>query len=784
MSKNPEIPELVLRGASDQAVTFRRLHSARREIRGRREAVSYADTIVSYATEETFTALDTLQGLNIGLWHIRFGDKDIGKRILAGINNYWFDSPDVYKYFTSGISREEGLEQVQQSLRTFKRLGGSQYSHYAGNYDFILQTNGMAELLTSREIGNDIPIISVISQRENYLVEDRTAFISARDGYQEISKFAMLPLRLEMEDPERLLLPERVMGLVRKTNGRGFKSFGHIYTEKIGGVSLKEIDEDNDDFIASYGMKILRYMAGIQKGNVFYQRLADCAFLISQNMPSDGVPEGHFKDIDHTSKVFSFQSWMADMMVLPLFGADIDHREFDDLVSTIIANADNGFLAELSRSVYYALVRPYTTITTLDPTLNMDEAIDFLPFTQMVIEEYKQRNDLSRGFFVDEATHEFMVKYWDAIKANWQQRFGITEKEHILFDTFEILERYDYVDIHTEAFMDTVSVLAGEGFLERLKQRHSEVVDVTKEIWKDTTIGGNEIAFELHPEVRNDVIFSENSFAEIFGFQGVSFKFINKDELTFLLQTRTRRMGIKGTINPRLGEITELSINLPDSERYLVDIIHFILTASYHDLILQKQIVAREVTEPSKPPGIRKIIDDTDEPSERTLPRIFEPRFRGTPQVPFEEIQSDQLEEIVNSERTNRGQKIYKFDAKRIYLSGAGAYKKAVKDYLDAGEDELEEKFYALVAARDRLHKISDKKSKSLPERFKLETIIDPLIDDTERNVVNLQTWRISFRIPKYIEGDKETLSTGYRKYYRGGSALTLLDNLVTWIVE
>jgi len=118
------------------------------------------------------------------------------------------------------------------------------------------------------------------------------------------------------------------------------------------------------------------------------------------------------------------------------------------------------------------------------------------------------------------------------------------------------------------------------------------------------------------------------------------------------------------------------------------------------------------------------------------------------------------------------------------YVRGAREYEQRVLMYEEAIEqgessEVVEVLREQLEEVRGRSYQASEEKRKTVPNRFKLLTIKDPVTEE-ERY---LKTWVIEHTSPKPTEEESKSLGKLFERYYRHSSALASLDQMKPWFI-
>ena len=118
------------------------------------------------------------------------------------------------------------------------------------------------------------------------------------------------------------------------------------------------------------------------------------------------------------------------------------------------------------------------------------------------------------------------------------------------------------------------------------------------------------------------------------------------------------------------------------------------------------------------------------------------------------------------------------------WLHGHEEYGTAVDLYNEACAMETSELAMAWITkelkeSREKSRKASSAKVKSIPTRFELEHVTDPITGE----IRYLRTWVIEHSSPRPTDEELKSPSKLYIRYYQKSSALAFLDQMKPWIV-
>lgn len=175
-----------------------------------------------------------------------------------------------------------------------------------------------------------------------------------------------------------------------------------LYTFRVNNISLEDIAKAPIDDALVY--TILDYIAGMPKGNVFYQRLTEILFFTT---PLEKVNFTIEPNTDFQRRVMFFQQKIAEKLLLPAQQRGRRDEEFDKRLQIVTDQLDyvaaDSFKSMPMRAVFMA---PFFHLRD-NPSLTVEDAIKAIPLTRVMFEE----NDYSTSYVTPyKLGNDFLIK--------------------------------------------------------------------------------------------------------------------------------------------------------------------------------------------------------------------------------------------------------------------------------------------------------------------------------------------------------------------------------------
>lgn len=310
---------------------------------------------------------------------------------------------------------------------------------------------------------------------------------------------------------------------------------------------------------------------------------------------------------------------------------------------------------------------------------------------------------------------------------------------------------------------------AGEEFLERLNE-HTEDLKHVAEITWNSIFESHEARDSMHflPMMKgiNIIEFSPDSPARMLGVSQFTIQTSGTPQdwsanVTFQLQR------VNMQLLGKLDQSGKLFLKAPVEQEIpgLYRMLNLIAALAFKDLVTQE---TGRYEVPNKTAKRKQGADSSRTSTHAgSLPR---------------HVQSDA--ELIRSVYSATGFTPRRVELHKSHLKGAKQYEAAVALYNEAiasnaSEDAVVWIRNQLGEARKQAYTISEAKKRTVPNRFRLATIQDPLT----RQEQYLETWVIEHTSPKPTLEELNNLSLLYERHYKRTSSLSFLDQLKPWFV-
>lgn len=747
--------------------------------------------LVPAATEERFDCASALRAVDIGTRLLLTGQKDFGTRILTGVDQYFGSRPVAYKTLTPPEERSypEGYRMFGQS--EIKPITGRLNTARARGVLSVSLPNvenfiGSLEIVSSAKAGSFnvliLPCVRTLQYRLKQPEIRQVEYQTVKDAYLAIIKTVHEGLRDERTE-NVMTLAEKIYDIAT-AHGKGLprlEFIPDILTTKFAGVSFDDVLTESD--LEKAGDKLMIYLANLPKGDIFWQSFIQGILLAPPIHPKKG-DLALYKDPDFSENVCMLQEWLGYKLIVP--GLSKAEEETDPEFDTNLGEALNRFDQDtISLFVNATVTRTriaLNTVLTFNPDMEHDynRALQYCPITQLAIDELRSSFPDRKFALYDQVVMSFLKAQKDQILANLIERLdGRAGKRQskILLSTFSDILDNDQRQDHTLAFLNNLYESVGANFLDRLKTHGEEIVQVSQAVWEDMQ-KNIDFAYWPHPEAFHQIGFTQGSLPEIMGFEKILFaNNSDQDEPVQFMFLTTTGLALIGQIDTLAGKV-EFSAELQHESSQLEALIESIVLVTFHDLLVRRKI------ESARPARREQIIaegesdigkeTDSNRKAGRPLPRGSTSAESGKLIVSSKDL----IEEVNAEAKEKRGFNPRKVDQHKSRLHYAADYQALVDKYLETDPDEKKSLTDILVRAREKVFKPSGEKIANLPTRFQLDFIIDPVTGEK----VYIETWVVAHSSPKPTDEEQASPAAMYRKYYRGGSALSYLDYLKSWI--
>ncbi len=567
----------------------------------------------------------------------------------------------------------------------------------------------------------------------------------------------------------------------------------HPLDTKFNGVSINDLFAT--EHLAEATPKALEFMAGIPKGDLFWEAVVKGLFLTKQET-RPGMTPMDFPEPGPTENVFLLQQDIANQLFLvPVSEGIFDDPSFDRAFTRFLENASPHLMRQLIETVYWGAVQQRITERVFHPESTLEESIGRLPLAAISEKAHFESNPKTGPYhFSDGIIHNFIHQNLAGIMSSFQERFGKSvgnKNTEFLKGAIEDIFGTPFEELHTADLVKSMEMSLGEPFLAKLDERHRELRQVSSIVLGD--IQKTPIDYWPNPAAEHRIEFEEDSLPGLFS-EAIHFFVPEEDyrSVAFKLFVKSTPIEIIGNVDVETMQVS-LSADIETHHPGLHTIVEHVIVTSFHDLLMRKGQElrkARAKDTPGTTPKAPSLAKERKSRRSRPLPRrnFLAPERTSAGRL-RQEIEKDLVE---RGEFTPRSVDMY---TRR--LAGAGEYIRArdqlIAEIRTAEPDRMEMLLNHLQIARYNLSHISGEKLKevnSLPLPFQkaMEPVEDPALRDPEtgRPVrVYTRTWVKPHFSPK-LDSDDEARRpvTLYEKYYRGGPASAMWDQIKAWFFE
>ncbi len=787
-----EVEKIPIRTEPASAEYLRRILSSGFE--GRRERKRYADQVVSYATTETVTVQDTLQGVYLGYYFIANGEADIGRQILDQIEEYLNPTLPpggegklrvVHKFLRGyHTTAQQASEYIDQSIKAITILGkrDRRETSFPGIEELIDQASKGAYQMRRMENPEAMPLTTLIPERVRVVQKSEEPLI--------IFNKRILSLSADLANSDELAIlagiPDEAMEAIRNIGLPADTILPNALHDRYSGLTFAEIISRTD----VSNLEILKYIAALPKGDVIYEYIAQTVFFTNVMFPADRSVDEVLEDTEFTKRIVNFQQWLINKLFLPVFEPDKLDREFDQAFIGLMQGKFIGTQFQIANTLFGAALYNTQTLLRLYPELSI---VDVIGRQELLAALMKQAEAQTAGI-PSIYTHQLMLDFFDShyrdIAASFNSRFKNTRFVQTLLFSVAAAQEDQFKQSSEESVVDEIITQLGPEFIRVLKDREVQFQETIADIWNGVKETGVEVAYYLYPGSSYEKIFDPDSALGILGFSGIEFiaDTANNRHIHFILNSKNNNLALVGIFDAETGLVIQLGEEF-FKHTEISTFIHLIATTYYNDFVSERREERQAVIS-----GPRRSTKErqsgtteataTDEGQleitlEKDLPRTHRPRYRREP-LP-EGVVEHPAEQIQATGQTERRRILYQErEQKRVPLGRAGAYREALQAYL---LDQSETNREALRIARERIYQISTDKRDNAPPRFNgnLEVVIDPVNGDE----IFLETWRVKHTIPKLTEEEQADIRILYRNRFKGtGHTAKLLDELIGLVMD
>ncbi|MBI3366407.1 hypothetical protein HY041_02140 [Candidatus Roizmanbacteria bacterium] len=452
---------------------------------GKRKKGELAQEIVRHSTEETFDWLATLKALNTGLSACLSNYKEFGRIIIDGVEQFLDTRGVCFKYLIPpNISSEQAKSQlkhlINDTVTKFQRFAAARpLSSHPHNVEqliallrYVEENHQVENEDTQRDIHRTV-IDFVANNKALKAIHGEDTYSAAKKPYNLIFK-AMGEYEGATEGGKVMKGPETV--LTKAQSQVNIKGIPHILTSKFNGVSLEDIanvDLQTTDQLDQLCYMAMKYMAGIPKGDLFWESLISTIFVVPQMSRLDIDAKTFFSNIDFTGRIFLIQQRMAEWLLMPAVSDEITRNEqFDREFAGMISQLSIIQRHNLGGIIRIACLRGPITVCMMDPNVTLERAVHLHSLSNMALQWVEKRDPHTKIVGADKVMHDFLRDSREGISQSWKARFfSAIDVLTNLEEGFELRldEEYESATGHTNEFIQDMKLWLGGGFIDNIE---------------------------------------------------------------------------------------------------------------------------------------------------------------------------------------------------------------------------------------------------------------------------------------------------------------------------
>lgn len=659
-----------------------------------------------------------------------------------------------------GVARS--MRVTDQALKT-----ASYYSKFPGNYH---KTLSFSEGIESAHLRGENAIHVVFTdpyESEIERVKKRRALKKYNDWLQEVrGTDARLSEELSAAQRDKLV---ELLKIEPATEALGDQP---LYDRKFGNISLKDVasweyppSDDELDRINEYLVGFLSAEPTMTMRN--YRVIIPSLFFL----PTFFYDENGLQIPKNMNLLGGLNEWQQR------FAYEIATTGDEKSIARV-----NAVLRAVDEKMA-ALIIGMVLLWTSNPleanpefSNQKSELIPHHPLLDAALRDYTQNKSVEQEItYADEIGRDYFRK---VILPDIKQRLkdlGVLEKfmPGILAIETE-LENRSFGEIHKEAIKEYFEKNCGQEFLEKFTKASDQIEEISQRVWSDIFQEG--MHFLPMESGENIIEFSQGSLPEIVGLSSISFRTLGTPQ-DWKIGLRFRlRPGFVIELGGMLSSEGSLEFRFPLKREIpgLYSILRHIAILSFHDLVVQQRLDQGKATSNG---SYRTKSGNSSIGTIDFNGGVIRSESGRLPRVQSERELTDSV-----FKKTQR--KPRRVELQKRALPGSKTYEAALKLYEEALENNLPQETLEWIKeelnlARKKTYKISSKKKGSIPARFSLKTISDPLTGE-ERF---LETWVVEHTSPKPSDEELRSPVLMFERNYRGSSALASLEQMKPWFI-
>lgn len=539
-----------------------------------------------------------------------------------------------------------------------------------------------------------------------------------------------------------------------------------LFTTEYAGLSPSSIEQLPYPISPEDYLKIISYLTAIfsNSPSQFRASLVDVLFFqpVFFSQPT-GLNEYRNKPI--LSRLSSFQEQLVQNIMVQ------QNEDVDDKLRELLKLLPQSSTMSLLSSLYIWFTHPHA----LDPEFSgkLDDRRPYFIYDQAIADYQELHPD---EIIPSKYGDEIAIDYFKAkVLPTLEERLRVLGVEDNFRSSMQFLKRMleekTFAEEHLHAVRDVFEKNSGEEFLQKLKEYSSEIDKVTETVLR--SVLDENMHFLPMQQGINTINFSPNSVPDVLGLKSISFNRIGDVDdwqLTVVYSFSDTHFRLLGFLD-KDGKI-RFKAPIEQEISGLYTILRHIAVLTFRDLVVQDKIEQQE-----------RGTDHLEKPEKDETHRNGETPSRNVSQggiLPREQTDRQLTDYIFRKTGiTPRIVEVHpaSLPGAKEYLGCVKAYQNAIDNNLPEGE--ILERKQNLELARQRAYQTSEAKKKTVPARFKLATVPDP-VTGQERY---LETWVIEHTVPKPTEDELRSPVKLYERYYKGSSSLAFLEQLKPWFV-
>lgn len=570
-------------------------------------------------------------------------------------------------------------------------------------------------------------------------------------------------------DKSGLYKQDNIIDLVKTEPEQDIYPERKLFTARFAGITLEEIESIPYPLSPEDQTRITNYVTEILSDNTSQLRRAIIEYLFFHSIYFNS-PEGPI-EYKYENLISRLSNWQENFMYEMYFEHDEEkERQTAKLLAALSEREATMLLASFLQWATHPLEFDH------ERPENLNQSRPY-PVYDLAMDDHKSRME-ERG-----ASVEFI--YGDEIARSYFQStivprllqrletLGAREKFDLGFSVIaQVLESHPFSESHLAALRDIFERNVGGEFLGRLNMHATEIAGVANTVWQSTIEKG--LHFLPTQQGISTVEFSQDSVPDILGLESITFNRSGTPQdwqINTVFKLRDTYIMIVGKLNDE-GRL-ELKASLDTEIPGLYNMLNYIAVLTFNDLVVQESTEQ----EAEAPRGDRKGMGQKGRGEERKQVSVAASLPR--------KHQSDR--QLIEDVYKITGFKRRSVDLHKRLLSNRrqiDEYKEAAHLYQEAMTTEVSEETRSWLAvelteARKLLHKASETKKRTVPKRFQLETIYDPILEEDRY----LETWVIDHTSPKPTEEELHSPVKMFERHYKRSSALASLDQMKPWFI-